>query len=155
MDWYLLIKTLHILSAAILFGTGLGIAFFTYVGLRSPSLAQRLFAAKATVIADFCFTLPAVIVQPLSGAYLVWKSGMVWNAKWLLWVYALYLLAGLCWVPVVIIQLRLRDMIQAQEQDEIYSETKFNRLFRIWFILGWPAFASVIVIYWLMVVKPN
>ena len=154
MDWYTLVKTLHILSAAVLFGTGLGIAFFMFVGLRSPILAQRVFAAGATVVADFWFTLPAVIIQPLSGAYLILKGGFSWNASWLLWVYALYLFTGLCWIPVVFIQLRLRNLLQARENGSAFSELEFNRLFRLWLILGWPAFLSVIAIFWLMVSKP-
>ena len=155
MDWYTLVKTLHILSAAVLFGTGLGIAFFMFVGLRSPILSHRVFAARATVVADFCFTLPAVIIQPLSGAYLILKGGFSWNASWLLGGYALYFLAGLCWIPVIFIQLRLHNLLQASENEDAFSELEFNRLFRIWFLLGWPAFLSVVAIFWLMVWKPS
>ena len=94
------------------------------------------------------------IIQPLSGAHLILKGGFSWNASWLLWVYAFYLFTGLCWVPVVFIQLRLRDLLQARENGSPFSELEFNRLFRLWLILGWPAFLSVIAIFWLMVAKP-
>ena len=154
MDWYSIIKTLHILSAAVLFGTGLGIAFFMFVGLRSPIYAQRLFAARATVIADLWFTLPAVVVQPISGAYLIFSGGLVWNSVWLFWAYALYLIAGLCWIPVVFIQIRMRNLLSAHETGDRLSDAEFDGLYKIWFILGWPAFLSIIAIYWLMVAKP-
>ncbi len=154
IDTYALVKTLHILSAAVLFGTGLGIAFFMFVGLQSRDLAQRLLSARFTVTADFCFTLPAVIIQPLSGAYLVWKSGISWNASWLLWAYGLFAFTGLCWIPVVFIQMQLRDNLQNRQAHIEGADAEFNRLFDLWFWLGWPAFASVIVIFWLMVAKP-
>ena len=155
MDPYFLIKTLHVLSAAVLFGTGLGIAFFMYVGMKSKDLAQQRFAARATVIADFCFTLPAVIIQPLSGIYLIWKSGMSWNASWLVWAYVLYLIVGLCWIPVVFIQIRLLGLLKKTSTELGGSSTEFHKLFRLWFLLGWPAFASVVTIFWLMIAKPT
>ncbi len=154
MDSYTLIKTLHVLSAAVLFGTGLGIAFFMFVGMKSNDLARQLFAAKATVMADFWFTLPAVIIQPLSGVYLVLKSGMSWNSAWLLWAYGLFLFAGVCWLPVVYIQIRIHRLLQQVGTRPGDSDTEFGKLFRLWFILGWPAFATVIAIYWLMIAKP-
>ena len=155
MDSYSLIKTLHVLSAAVMFGTGLGIAFFMYVGLKSDNLAHQFFVAKATVIADFCFTLPAAIVQPLSGIYLIWKSGMSWNTSWLLWAYVLYFIAGVCWVPVVFIQIRLLGILKRRSAGLNDSSEEFQKLFGLWYLLGWPAFASVITIFWLMIAKPT
>ena len=102
MNLYLFIKTLHIVSATIVFGTGIGIANFVLFGHRSRLAQERSFAMRMTVTADFLFTLPAVIIQPLSGAWLVWHGGFVWNDYWLALRYGLYLLAGACWVPVVI-----------------------------------------------------
>jgi uncharacterized membrane protein len=155
MDLYPLIKTVHILSAAILFGTGIGIANFMLFGHRSGRPQERAFAARMTVTADFLFTLPSVIIQPVSGAWLVWHGGFLWSDYWLVLTYGLYLLAGACWVPVVIIQMRIKAMLQAQQRGEAFSQATYNRLFRIWFVLGWPAFGSVVVIFWLMVTKPT
>ena len=83
MDLYSFVKTLHVLSAAVLFGTGAGIAYFMLMGHLSGVPAARRFAAATTVRADFLFTLPAVIVQPLSGAWLVWQGGFDWSDRWL------------------------------------------------------------------------
>ncbi len=154
MDGYIAIKVLHVLSASILFGTGLGIAFFMFVGMRSRILAQRLFAARATVIADFCFTLPAVVLQPLTGIFLIYHSGINWNSTWLLWTYGLYVFAGLCWVPVVFIQLRLHSILKSRDFALNEIDQSFDKLFRLWIGLGFPAFFSVIAIYWLMIAKP-
>ncbi|HXT78010.1 MAG TPA: DUF2269 domain-containing protein [Acetobacteraceae bacterium] len=144
MDLYVLVKTPHIVSATILFGTGIGIANFMFFGHRSGSVPECIFAARMTAKADFLFTLPPVIVQPISGAWLVWRAGFPWNDYWLVLTYGLYLLAGACWVPVVIIQMRMKTMLEAQQRGEDLNEATYNRLFRIWFVLaGRPLAASL------------
>jgi uncharacterized membrane protein len=155
MDLYSLIKTLHIVSATIVFGTGIGIANFMFFGHRGGQAQERAFAARMTVRADFLFTLPSVIVQPASGAWLVWHAGFLWSDYWLVLSYGLYLLAGACWVPVVVIQVRMKAMLEAQSRGEQFDEATYNRLFRVWFALGWPAFGAILVIFWLMVTKPT
>lgn len=155
MDLYSIVKVIHIISATIVFGTGLGIAYFMLMGQQSRDFVERRFAARATVLADYTFTLPAVIVQPLSGAWLVWIAGFDWTDLWLVGTYALYVLAGLCWVPVVFIQIAMKRMLDRQAVDGIFDEVAFGRLFRWWFALGWPAFGSLVVIFLLMVIKPS
>ncbi|HEU4650899.1 MAG TPA: DUF2269 domain-containing protein, partial [Croceibacterium sp.] len=141
MDGYLLVKTVHVLSSAVLFGTGLGIAFFFLMGLRGSDLAGAYFAARTTVIADMLFTLIAGIVQPLSGFALVHMSGIDPWAPWLVWTYGLYLLALACWLPVVWLQLRMRDMLRAKQAGAEIDQARLRTYFRTWFVLGWPAFA--------------
>ncbi len=155
MDLYSLVKTLHILSATIVFGTGIGIANFMFFGSRSRVPVERAFAARMTVKADFLFTLPSVIIQPLSGAWLVWHGGFRWDDYWLVVTYGLYLLAALCWVPVVFIQIHMKRLLEASARGEAIDEAAYDRLFRKWFILGWPAFGGLVVIFWLMVTKPT
>jgi len=155
MDLYFLVKTVHIISATIVFGTGIGIANFMFFGSRSRVPTERAFAARMTVKADFLFTLPSVIVQPLSGAWLVWQGGFLWDDQWLIVTYGLYLLAALCWVPVVFIQIRMKAMLESQAHGDTFDEAAYNRLFRLWFALGWPAFGGLVVIFWLMVTKPT
>ena len=155
MDLYFFVKTLHDLCATVLFGTGAGIAFFMLRGHLTGIPAARRFAAAATVQADFLFTLPAVIVQPLSGAWLVWRGSFDWSDRWLATTYALYLLAGVCWVPVVVIQMRMKALLDAEAASGHLDEAKLSRLFRWWFALGWPAFGGLIVVFYLMVAKPS
>lgn len=155
MDLYFLVKTLHVLSATVLFGTGAGIAFFMLQGLLSGVPAMRRFAAVTTVKADFLFTLPAVIVQPLSGAWLVWSGGFDWCDRWLVVTYALYLVAGACWLPVVAIQIRMKAMLEAEAGTGRLDEAMLSRLFRWWLVLGCPAFGGLIVVFYLMVAKPS
>jgi uncharacterized membrane protein len=155
MDIYLLVKTLHIISAAILFGTGIGIANFMFFGHRGGIPAEQAFSARMTVKADFLFTLPAVIIQPLSGAWLVCQGGFEWNDYWLVVTYALYILAGLCWIPVVAIQIRMKAMLEARARGEAFSDAAYDRLFAYWFALGWPALGALVIVFWLMVAKPS
>lgn len=154
MTTYLLVKTLHVISAAIVFGTGIGIATFMFLGHFSRDPSDRPFATRMTVRADFLFTLPAVIVQPLSGAWLIFHGGFAWNDYWLVLTYALYMLAGVCWLPVVAIQMRLKAMLEAQARGAAFGEAAYKRLFRWWFLLGWPAFGGLVIVFWLMVAKP-
>ncbi len=156
VDLYAIVKTLHIVSATVLFGTGLGIAFFFFCAQRgSWPLAARLFAARTTVIADFAFTLPAVIVQPVTGAWLIYLTGLTGMEPWLVATYVLYLVAGICWVPVVWIQTRLHAMLRDAATTDAPLPGRYERLFRLWFALGWPAFFGLPIVFFLMVLKPT
>ena len=155
MEAYAFVKTLHILSATILFGTGLGIAFFFWMGGRSGNDQAAYFAARATVIADVLFTTTAVIAQPLTGAWLVWRGGFDPFDRWLMATYALYLIAGACWLPVVFIQVRIRDLLDAKLTGGHFDESGYRRLRAWWFVLGWPAFAALLIVIHLMVTKPS
>jgi uncharacterized membrane protein len=154
LNLYFFVKTLHVLSATVLFGTGAGIAVFMFKGHLSTVPAARRFAAATTVQADFLLMLPAVIIQPVSGAWLVWKGGFDWSDRWLVITYALYLVAGACWLPVVAIQMRMKAILETQAVIGSLDEARLSRLFRLWFALGWPAFGGLIVVFYLMVAKP-
>lgn len=154
MDIYLLVKMLHIISAAVLLGTGAGIAFFMLRSHFTDNIHEKFYAARNTVLADYLFTAPAVIIQPLTGFWLVWQGGYGWMDLWLSVTYALYVLTGLCWLPVVWIQIQLKNMVAQAVKTGEDLPPRYNKLFKIWFILGWPAFASVGIIVFLMVVKP-
>lgn len=154
MSAYLLVKTLHILSATVLFGTGMGIAFFMLRSHFTPDLTQKLYAARNTVLADWLFTLPAVILQLLTGLWLLWKTGYAFDSFWVLTSIGLYLLAGACWLPVVWIQLQLRGLLEHAIETDSPLSTRYSRLFSWWFALGWPAFTAVVLIFYLMVSKP-
>lgn len=154
MDAYFILKTVHIVSASVLFGTGLSIAFYFLAGLRSGDVAAGYFAARTTAVADMLFTLTAGIVQPLSGFGLIHLAGWDPWSRWLVWAYALYLVALVCWLPVVWLQLRMRDMLRARLAGGAIDEHRLRHYFRWWFALGWPAFAGLIAVFWLMVAKP-
>ena len=150
------IKVLHLLGAAVLFGTGLGIAFFTWAGWllarRVDSIDLLRGILSLTVIADAVFTAVAVVVQPITGAALWWLAGGDWAHRWFLTVSALYIFVGACWLPVVFIQIRLRDAAHRAPNIRALG-IGFHRAFRLWFALGIPAFVAVIALFALMVLR--
>ena len=154
MDKYLLLKTVHILSSTLLFGTGLGTAFHGFMANRSGDLAARRIVNRNVVIADWLFTTPAVIVQPVTGVWLARIAGYPMTTGWLAAAIVLYLFVGACWLPVVGIQIKMRRIVDKLADGETLPARYFT-LSRTWFVLGWPAFAGVLVIFWLMVTKPD
>lgn len=154
MDWYLFVKTIHILSATVLFGTGMGIAFFMFSSHFTPEITEKYYAARFTVLADYIFTLPAVIAQPITGLWLVYEMGFDFFEFWLLMTYIIYLVAGICWLPVVWIQIELRKILKDSMEQGTALPARYHKLFRIWFILGWPAFIGLVGVFFLMVFKP-
>ena len=157
---YLIAKWLHILSSTLLFGTGIGSAYYM---LRACLAAKReggQAGAVAMVVghvvqADWLFTATTIVFQPLSGWYLARAVGYPLTAPWLLWTYVLYVVAGACWLPVVWVQLRMRDMAREAAAAGTPLPSRFWRLFAIWFALGIPAFLALVVVFWLMVAKPS
>jgi uncharacterized membrane protein len=154
MTGHLWIKTLHIISATVLFGTGLGTAFHMWLAHLTRDARVVAAAARSTVRADFLFTTPAVILQPLTGALLIDGAGYHPDEPWLVAVYALYAVAGACWLPVVWLQIRARDLASAAAAAGAPLPPQYDRCMRLWFALGWPAFAAVLAIFWLMTTKP-
>jgi uncharacterized membrane protein len=151
---YLVLKYLHIIGATLLFGTGLGIAFFLFVAIRSKDVALIAGTLRIVVIADFTFTAPAVVAQLVTGGLLAMTLGLPLTEPWIAGSLALYVVVGACWLPVVAIQIRMRRLADAAVKDGAPLPAEFQRLYRIWFTLGWPAFIGVLGIIALMIFKP-
>jgi uncharacterized membrane protein len=154
IDPYLLLRLTHILSATLLFGTGLGTAYFLWRANRSGDIAEIARTAHHVVTADWIFVAGPGIVQLASGIALVEIAGYNWDEAWLLAALALFLLAFACWLPVVGLQMRMRDLAEAARDRGEALPAAYARLTRLWFVLGWPAFAAMIGIYTLMVFRP-
>jgi uncharacterized membrane protein len=155
MDAFLLLKTLHIIGATVLFGTGAGIAFFMLMANRTKDPALIAHVAGTVVVADLLFTASAVVVQPLTGLALAGFEGQPLTHGWIGLSLILYLVTGAFWLPVVVIQLRMRDLARTAAAQGAPLPARYHRLYRVWFAFGFPAFAAVHGIIWLMVAKPN
>lgn len=153
MDSYLLLKMIHILSAVVIAGTGTGIAFFMFMANRSNNIETIAITARHVVLADWIFTAPAVVVQFFSGMLLMIKLGYSFTSPWFFLVMVLFIFIGICWVPVVIIQYRLRTISEASLITG-KIDPKFKKMMRLWTSLGIPAFAAILIIFWLMIFKP-
>ena len=150
-----LLRWLHVVGAAVLFGTGSGIAFFMLMANRTRDPRLVAHVAETVVIADFVFTATAVVLQPITGALLATTIGWPLTDGWIVLSLILYVLTGLLWLPVVWIQLNLRDLARAAVKAKEPLPPRYHRLFRIWFACGFPAFAAVAAILWLMLTKPS
>jgi uncharacterized membrane protein len=154
-SYFVALKLLHIVSATVLFGTGLGTAFQMWAADRTGDARVIAAVASNVVRADLYFTTPAIIVQPVTGLGLIHTEGGDPFASWLVAAYALYVLAGACWLPVVWIQIQLRNLATEAAARAVPLPLRYHRLMRSWFVLGWPAFLAVLAIFLLMVTKPS
>jgi len=155
MTAYLSLKYIHILGACVLLGTGAGIAFFMLMAHRSKDPAVIAGVARIVVIADYLFTATAVVLQPITGVLLAWVVGYSLWEGWIALSIVLYVVTGACWLPVVWIQLRLRDLAQSAAEQGAPLPSEYEHLFRRWFALGIPAFTAVLCVLWLMIARPQ
>lgn len=150
-----LLRLAHVIGATILFGTGAGIAFFMVMAVKTQDARLIAHVAETVVIADTLFTATAVFLQPLTGYLLARSIGWPLTEGWIVLSLALYGLTGLFWLPVVWLQIKLRNLARAAATEGSALPPAFHRLYRIWFACGFPAFLSVIGILWLMLTRPD
>jgi uncharacterized membrane protein len=156
IDLDFLIRWMHIIGACVLLGTGAGIAFFMMMAHRTGNPAIIAHTARVVVLADTLFTATAVVVQPITGALLAHRIGWSLTEGWVLASIGLYVLTGVFWLPVVWIQIQLGKIASAAVSSGRTSlPQRYFKLYRIWFACGFPAFAAVLTIVWLMVSKPS
>jgi uncharacterized membrane protein len=151
---YLLVKWLHVLSSTVLFGTGIGSAFYCFLASRDGDPRVAAWVTGRVVLADWLFTTPTVLLQPVTGLWLVHRTGMPLELRWIAGSLLLYAVAVACWLPVVWIQLRMRDLARAAVAAGTPLPARYRRLFRAWTALGAVAFVAFLAIFWLMVFKP-
>ena len=152
---YPVLLWLHIVGATVLLGTGAGIAFFMVMAHRTGDPAAVAHVASTVVVADFVFTATAVVAQPITGAALMSIQGWPLSTPWIALALILYGVIGLFWVPVVFMQIRMRDLARAAARDGAPLPRAYHRLYRRWFAFGFPAFFAVLAILWLMTAKPS
>lgn len=152
---YLFAKWIHILSATLLFGTGLGSAFYKWRTDRTDNLHAIYVTNKNVVTADWLFTTPTVFIQPITGLWLAHMISIPILTPWIVISLTLFVIAGLCWLAVVYLQIKMRDIAYQALQSSCSLPPLYYRLAKTWFWLGIPAFLSFIAVYALMVFKPS
>ena len=152
---YFVLKYLHVIGAAVLLGTGAGIAFFMLRAhlMKDPAVIAGV--ARIVVLADFLFTATAVIAQPITGVWLAWHVGYSLWDSWIALSIALYIITGAFWLPVVVMQMRMRDLAEQAVKAGSALPAAYHRLFWTWFAFGFPAFGAVAAIFWLMIARPT
>ncbi len=155
MTVYFLAKYLHVLGAIVILGTGSGIAFFMLMAHRSGDIAFIARTAATVVIADMLFTSSAVVLQPVTGAALMVLSSTSLTERWIETALGLYIVAGMFWIPVVVMQMEMRDLARTAAANHTPLPPRYFMLYRRWFLFGIPGFGSVMAILWLMIAKPG
>jgi uncharacterized membrane protein len=155
MTYYFALKFLHTIGATVLLGTGAGIAFFMLAAHLSGNPATIAGTARIVVRADFLFTATAVVVQPITGVLLAQNVGYSLFDGWIAWSIVLYFFTGAFWLPVVWMQTKMRDLAAAALRENRPLPPEYHRLFWWWFAFGFPAFAAVLAIFWLMIARPQ
>jgi uncharacterized membrane protein len=151
---YVTVKWLHILSSTLLFGTGLGTAYYLLCAIRTGNPLIIATVAKHVVIADWIFTATTIIIQPATGFYLLYLADIPLTSRWIAWSIGLYMVAAACWLPVVWLQIRLQRLALEASERKTPLPRLYWRYFRLWFALGIPAFAALVIVFYLMVAKP-
>jgi uncharacterized membrane protein len=151
---YLWLKWAHIVSSTVLFGMGAGIAFFFVRAHKTGDVRVIAAVGREVVLADAIFTASAIILQPATGIGMMLLAGYRLSLHWVQWSLVLYALIGCCWIPVVILQIRMRDLAHDAARTGTALPGIYRRYYRWWFGLGWPAFMGVLIIFYLMVAKP-
>jgi uncharacterized membrane protein len=154
IDPDILLRWLHVIGAMVLFGTGAGIAFFMLMAHRSGDARIIAHVAGTVVIADLLFTATAVVAQPVTGILLAARTGWPLDTFWIVASLILYVVTGAFWLPVVWMQKRMRDLARAAAAEDAPLPPAYHRLYRLWFWFGFPAFAAVLAIIWLMLARP-
>lgn len=154
MEWVYLLRWLHVIGAAVLFGTGAGIAFFMVMAHRTGEAKLIAHTASVVVVADWLFTASAVVLQPVTGVLLAQATGWPLTQGWIVLSLALYVVVGAFWIPVVFMQKRMRDLAREAAGANAPLPEEYRRLYRRWFVFGFPAFFAVLAILWLMIARP-
>lgn len=154
MAWIELLRLAHVLGACVLIGTGAGIAFFMVMAHRTHDPAAIAHTARIVVIADTVFTATAALAQPVTGTLLALELGWSFTEGWLATSLALYVFIGIFWLPVVVIQIKMRNEADQSVAAHQPLSPRYDRLYRIWFACGFPAFAAIVALLWLMLERP-
>jgi uncharacterized membrane protein len=154
MTWYDALKISHVISSTLLFGTGLGTAYYFWTACLSGDAHVIATVGRRVIAADWIFTGGSGIVQPVTGVLLARELGLSLSESWIVAAFALYALALACWAPVVWIQIEATRLASAAAMSATPLDLRFHRLMRLWFVLGWPAFFALIATFGLMIAKP-
>ncbi|HEY5993867.1 MAG TPA: DUF2269 domain-containing protein [Gallionellaceae bacterium] len=154
MNTYLLLKWIHILSSVALVGVGFGSAFYMYFANRTRNVAAIAEVSRLVVRADYWFTAPAAIIQPVTGITLASIAEYPLTTTWLMATYALFAFAGVCWLTVVWLQIKMAKMARIAAASKSALPERYWRYALVWERLGMLAFPAMLAVYGMMVFKP-
>lgn len=153
MEPQMFVKWIHVLSSTVLFGTGLGAFFFLFMAHRTRDPRIIASVAGIAVVTNLIFTLTAGLIQPVTGGILMAMMELT-MAPWIISALSLFVLVGACWIPVVLIQLRIKHLAERAVAAGAGLPAEYDRLYRIWAGLGAVVLVAMIAIFYLMLAQP-
>lgn len=126
-----------------------------FMANRRKDITGIYFATRHVVLADWIFTTPSIIIQLLTGIALTHILGYELTQGWVFWALILYFFAGACWMPVVWMQIKMRDMAKHALDTGEALPRRYWKLDRWWVMLGSLAFPAIIIVFYLMVYRPE
>lgn len=151
---YLWLKFIHVISSTILFGTGIGTACVMLYAHNTKNINIIAAISRYVVFADWIFTATSGVIQLVTGLWMVYLAGYSFYLFWIWGSILGYVIAALCWFPVVYLQIKMRNFAIEAAQLHSLLPQQYYRYFTYWFCLGWPAFISLIIVFYLMTNKP-
>ncbi|MBL4735110.1 MAG: DUF2269 domain-containing protein [Flavobacteriales bacterium] len=148
MDYHIL-KLIHIVSATLMIGAGIGSAFYLFLSYKRYQASTLKDVLKLVVMADSVFTAPSIIIQFITGLMLSNMLSLT-STDWFLIVMGVSGLILVMWLRAAFLQIKLRKILE--KENEITPE--FHYLMKVWFYLGVPSFLGALYLYYLMVYKP-
>ena len=152
MDYNTLI-TLHIISVILLLGVGGGSAFYKFMSDRSGNLEVIVHTNKMVVLADWLFTTPSVLLQPITGLMLANLMGYSFDELWLLLSVTLYVFSTLLWLVAVWLQIKMKKMARSAVEQKVNLGEAYAKLVNYWIWLGVFSAFSMGTVFYLMIYK--
>jgi uncharacterized membrane protein len=150
------IKFVHLIAAAAMLGTWLGIAVFMLLAHRSGNTSVVALTSRFAVSTEFIVMVAAVALQPISGFALAWAIGLSPTDEfWIVLSLGFYVLVAAAWLAALRVEIRIRDMARQAALDGVPLPDAYRRLFRFYSALVWPALAVTAVLFALMIWQPR
>lgn len=156
IDVILIVKFVHVLAAAAMYGTWLGAACFMAMALRSANPSVAALVAQFSVRIELFVVAPALALQPIAGFPLAWAIGLSpLNEFWIVVSLVLYVAVVVLWIVALRIEIRVRDIAREAALERKPLSAAYPRLVRIWLALAGIIFVSFTALMLLMVWQPR
>jgi uncharacterized membrane protein len=156
LDLILAIKFVHLVGAAAMLGTWLGVAIFMLLAHRSDNPSVVAVTSRFAVTVQLRVMIAAVAIQPISGFALAGAIGVSPVGEfWLVLSLPIYALIVAAWIVALRTEIRIRDLTRQAALDSVPLSEPYRALFRRYSAFTWPALAGTVVLFLLMTWQPK
>lgn len=156
IDLIFAIKFVHLVAAAAMLGTWLGVALFMLLAHRSDNPSVVALTSRFAVSVEKFVMIAAVALQPISGFALAGAIGLSpLDEFWIELSLALYVVVVAAWLGALRVEIRIRDTSRQAALDNVPLPVGYRGLFRLYSALTWPGLAGTVVLFLLMTWQPR